>query len=99
MIKSTEYNMLEQYIAGGVVEVFRTKKEVQAYATSKGWPQHDIVRVERRFEIVWVVAQHFVGREQVGTCLFDVYLVLTNKIDLSDGVEKYITVKVKKLVK
>jgi len=98
MIVSSEYLMLEDYIKAGAVDCFPTKKLAQEYAISKGWVSYDVERIERRFERVWIVAQHRCGNKIIGTMRFDMYTVLTNKIDIRYGVEHRLTFECKKLL-
>jgi hypothetical protein len=63
MIKSYDYENFEHLIRNDIIPTFRTKADAQKAAKSIGWPQYRVIRVERRFEIVWVVGQSFFDDE------------------------------------
>ena len=47
---------INRLIETSVIPTHITKKEAQEAAKSIGWPVNYVVRFERRFELVWVVA-------------------------------------------
>jgi hypothetical protein len=53
--QSQDYFMLEDFIRLGVVAIYHTKSDAQKCATLIGLKPTDILRVERRFEFLWVV--------------------------------------------
>jgi hypothetical protein len=99
MIISKEYNMLEDFIMNGNIKTFVTKKQAQEYAKSIGWKIYNVERIQRKYEMIWIVAQHFITPEVIGNCKFDVYnSPVGYKRDQSDNVMKMETVRFKKLI-
>jgi len=97
MIISKEYEPLEQYITHKIIPTFRTKKDAQKAAALIGWQQYHIEQIERKFEKVWIVAQHFMYPEEVCGIMFDVYSLPIFIWENKNGTQQMKIVKIKKL--
>jgi hypothetical protein len=98
IIKSNEYMMLEEYIQSGIIKTFRTKKEAQKYASFIGWYQYQVVKVERRFETIWIVAQSHIQNDIIAGMEFKKYNCPTGKYEFKNGSNQMIVLEVKKYI-
>ena len=98
MINSSEYMMLEKYISNRLVKTHATKKEAQKYATSINWPQYHVEKVKRRFETIWIVAQHHIQTDKIAGMEFDTYILPTGNYEFKNGTNQMIVLEVKKYI-
>lgn len=95
MITSKEWTFLEQYISTGWIKTHFSKKGAQEYAKSIGWQQKYVVRVKRRFEIVWIVAQSVQPLTTAGV-QFDALRCPTGQYENKNGLQQMIVVEARK---
>ncbi|MDH5232817.1 MAG: hypothetical protein OEY38_22400 [Gammaproteobacteria bacterium] len=82
------FAMLEQYIAGGFIPGFATKKLATEYAKSISWPVNHI----HYFERVWLVAQ----RSLTDLCgISHIEYTFPTGYELQEGIEVMKTISVK----
>lgn len=98
IIKSNDYMMLEEYIMNGLIKTHRTKKDAQKYASSIGWPQYHVVKVERRFETIWIVAATHIQNDVIAGMEFKKYICPTGKYEYKNGTNQMIVLEVKKYI-
>lgn len=98
IIKSNEYMMLEEYISNGLIKTFATKMNAKKYASSIGWQQYNVVKVERRFENVWIVAHTHIQNDIIANMEFKTYRCPTGQYEYKNGSQQMIVLEVKKLV-
>jgi hypothetical protein len=97
-IKSGEYMMLDTYLNNGLIKTFYTKKEVQEYAKSIGWDHYHVVKIERRFEKVWIVGQNHIQKDNIVGLEFDTFRCPTGNYENKNGCQHMIVLEVKKLI-
>lgn len=98
-MRSSEYLMLEDYLSAGLIKTHRTKKDAQAYAKAIGWAQYNVFKFERRFEDIWIVAQHPIQPTVIGGLEFDVYRCPTGIYELKNRSNQMVVLEVKKYIK
>jgi hypothetical protein len=57
----------EEFRPDGCIKAFITQKEAKAYAKSIGWSNCDIFRIEKRFEIFYIVGKQDIRK--ISDCL------------------------------
>lgn len=97
MITSKEWLFLEENISSGWIKTHFSKRDAQEYARSIGWKQKHVVRIKRRFEIVWIVAQLTQPKMAEGV-QFDVLRCPSGQYENKDGTQYMIVVEVVKRI-
>ena len=90
--------MLNEYLSNRLIQAFLTKKEAQAYATSIGWPRFNVVKVAKRFETVWIVAQGCHQSRFIAGMEFEFFLLPTGNYEVKNGSNQMIVLEVKKYI-
>jgi len=98
MIKSSDYTMMEFNIINNLIPTFRTKKDAQKFASSIGWQQYNVVRVERRFETVWIVAQTHIQPKVIAGINFETYTCPSGEYEFRNGTQQMIVFECKKML-
>lgn len=58
MLNFNDWPKLSGCIDSGMIGRYITKREAMVAAEKYHWPKSKVVRVQKRFEIIWIVADH-----------------------------------------
>lgn len=58
--RSIDFELLEDFILNDFVLMFATQNMAKDAAISLGINKNSVIKIERRFEFVWIIAEHSV---------------------------------------
>ena len=98
IVKSSDYFTLDSLIGNKVIKAFPTKKDCQNYAKSINWIGYNVLKVSRRFETVWIVAQTSHQQVNIAGVYFEELRLPTGTYEYKNGSNQMVVVIVKKHV-